>query len=264
MTLLYFNDTNLDCPDREEKFVLANTAMMEMIKLHNAMNTEMQQKDPDLPPSIEVRKMKAELLGTLALAYRTAYKNAYTKGAFKPYTHMTRHVEEQQLRVQYDLMRYSCQGQEHYGKVMKQLTKTMTNFKLGSTTIKDAIDKTDGKARPMDKSYVQQIAEHAVYRKHLNSVVAVRGSEYSVQKRNIREWIDERKRLKRQQAMLSAPTTKRGKLKRKQLIKSEQMKKERKTITQTDRWAPHHTPASTRPPARTVAGLGVRAVAALP
>ena len=63
----------------------------------------------------------------LAKAYRKAYKNAYGKGAFAPYTHMTRHLQRCQERVQYDLAKYSCQGQEHYGKILKQIVRTQTN-----------------------------------------------------------------------------------------------------------------------------------------
>ena len=126
-----------------------------MIGLWNCLNTEMSQKDPDLPPRTQVRDLKEQEIDLLAKAYRTAYKNAYGKAAFSPYTHMTQHLKANQLRVRYDLSKYSCQGQEHYGKIMKTLVKTQTNFRLGGKKQK----KDSNGNEEYEKCYVQQSVE---------------------------------------------------------------------------------------------------------
>ena len=85
---------------------------------------------------------------------------------------MTMHLEECQRRVQYDLRRYNCQSQEHYGKIAKTTVKTQTNYRLG---------RKDHKGK-YSKSYVQQMVEVMLHRKQLNMAVPVRPSEYSRRK----------------------------------------------------------------------------------
>jgi hypothetical protein len=233
------NHQHLDDKGREEHYTLANTAMKQMINLHTAMNTEMEQTDPDLPPSIQKRKYKAKRLGILSKAYRTAYKNAYDVDAFAPYTHMTCHLEEQQLRVQYDLAKYSCQAQEHYGKVMKQLVKNHSNFRLGQKSKRQGMENAE-----FEKSYIQQGAEHMAYRKQLNTDVPVRGSEYSVQKKHIQEWVWDRKQEQRQRVAEAVPTTKQAVRRRKQVVAARTRKQARISTKQNSQWKPHHTPHS--------------------
>ena len=102
-----------------------------------------------LPGTKEEVLAKAEELRLSAKKYRAAYRMAWGNEAFKPYTHITRHLHEFQRRLQYDLKDYSTEAQEHQGKVMKGHTKKNSNGRLSKA------DKNGRKAA----SYVQQASE---------------------------------------------------------------------------------------------------------
>ena len=102
-----------------------------------------------LPATNDEVLAKAEELRLSAKKYRAAYRMAWGNEAFKPYTHITRHLHEFQRRLQYDLKDYSTEAQEHQGKVMKGHTKKNSNGRLSKA------DKNGKKAA----SYVQQASE---------------------------------------------------------------------------------------------------------
>ena len=229
-TVLFFGDKHLDDEDRKQHYAYANAAMQALITLWNCLNEEMPERAPGLPPKDAVRNIKAKRVGISARAYRLAFKNAYGVSAFKPYTHITRHLEAHQLRVQYDLSRYSGQAQEHYGKIQKSIVKTQTNFAMGSK-------KKNGE---FNKSYVQQGAEVMLHRKSLNQEVPVRGTDYSVGKKQIEQWTQTRKQQRRQRTVLDQKCSKRdAKLERKASTF-----KQRKLVTKHDEWVPHHAAMS--------------------
>jgi hypothetical protein len=196
----------------------------------------------------------------LGKAYRAAYRNAYGEAAFKPYTHMTRHLEQCQMRVQYDLMRYSCQGQEHYGKLMKQIVRGQTNNRLGNKSMKKgSSEETYG------VSYVEQAAQVIAYRKSLNQAVPVKRSEYSVQKKHIQQWAAEQKKSKSKKSKKSKSKKSRSKKSRskgnsnsstcaigkplsaaktKQVAAAAKSRETRRTMKQQGTWAAHHMPLS--------------------
>ena len=232
-TVLFFENKHLDDTDRQEHHITSSTCMEKLIDLWNALNTPMPLRSGDLPPKQEVKELKAEELDTLALAYRIAYKNAYGKDAFKPYSHMTRHLKDCQLRVQYDLSRYSCQGQEHYGKIMKTLIKGHTNHRLGKNAKGD-----------FAKSYIQQAAEHMLLRKQLNEDVAVKNSAYASKKRQIAAWINVKKEHVKNGTTLPEPSTKLETLRRKQLDAAEETQSTRLHTAKKAQWPKHHVPMS--------------------
>jgi hypothetical protein len=80
--------------------------------------------------------------------YRAAYRAAFGKTAFKPYTHIGKHLSEHQTRLQYDVKDYSAEAQEHQGKIMKGFTKKQ-NGRLSKA------DKNGVKGA----SYIQQSSE---------------------------------------------------------------------------------------------------------
>ena len=161
----------------------ATATMDRLIDLWNLLDDPMPRR-PDQPPTAAVRNARADRIDHAAKQYRTAYREAYGNGCFKPYTHMVRHLGDCQRRVQYDLHRYSCQSQEHYGKIAKTLVKTQTNFRLGKKNMK-------GK---FTTSYIEQVMRIMVYRKKLNMKVPVRKSEYSRRKNRQRQQQREQRR----------------------------------------------------------------------
>ena len=80
--------------------------------------------------------------------YRAAYRAAFGETAFKPYTHIGKHLSEHQTRLQYDVKDYSAEAQEHQGKIMKGFTKKQ-NGRLSKA------DKNGVKGA----SYIQQSSE---------------------------------------------------------------------------------------------------------
>ena len=122
-------------------------------------------------PSRKQRKKKAKLLGLKAARFRELYQEAYGPKAFKPYTHMTMHIEEMQLNCQYDLIDYCGQSQEHYGKIMKNLIKHQCNHHLGK--------KEDGSNK---SSSVMQVAKNMAYRQELMEIVPVPLPDYTLAK----------------------------------------------------------------------------------
>ena len=159
---------------------------------------------------------------------------------------MTQHLEQCQLRVQYDLARYSCEGQEHYGKILKQIVKMQTNFRMGSKSKKKIrTGKDKGKLEEsFDKSYIEQAAAIMAYRKHLNGQVAVKPSEYSIQKRDIQEWTRECKEHQKKKTKPPVPKTKAKRKRRRQVKKAVKKKLDRRTTTQNSQWMKTHTPQS--------------------
>jgi hypothetical protein len=63
--------------------------------------------------------VKAKQLRIATKMYRAAYRAAFGESAFKPYTHIGKHLSEHQTRLQYDVKDYSAEAQEHQGKITK-------------------------------------------------------------------------------------------------------------------------------------------------
>ena len=126
-------------------------------------------RGPDLPPSLTVRTKKAKLLGLKAALFRLAYLEAYGEAAFKPYTHMTMHLEEMQMHCQYDLVDYCGQSQEHYGKIIKGIIRRQSNHHLGK--------KEDGSNH---SSSTMQVAKNMAYRQELMDMVPVPLPDYTL------------------------------------------------------------------------------------
>ena len=124
---------------------------------------------PGKPPTTAERDNKAQTIGLLAKIWRKAYRKAFLKTNFKPYTHMSHHLEACQQRVQYNLTKYGGQAQEHYGKVAKHIVRRMTNLQLG-------VRKRSG---AFVKSYVQQTVEQLCWRKYLNQQIPVQPTDYT-------------------------------------------------------------------------------------
>ena len=145
--------------------------MNALIDLWNVLDDSMPRR-PDQPPTAAVRNARADRIDRAAWEYRRDYRRAYGNAGFKPYTHMTRHLGDCQRRVQYDLHRYSCEAQEHYGKVVKTVVTQQTNYRLGKKNL----------AGKYTTSYIQQAMQVLLHRKKLNMEVQVRKSEYSRKK----------------------------------------------------------------------------------
>jgi hypothetical protein len=84
-----------------------------------------------------VIEAKATELDEKARAYRLAFKGAFGNAACMPYTHMSSHLGDKQRAGQSDLMDYSGEAVEHYGKEMKMGVRYKTNRKLGKATTDD-------------------------------------------------------------------------------------------------------------------------------
>jgi hypothetical protein len=76
-----------------------------------------------LPGTAAEIERKAKELRIATKMYRAAYREAFGKTAFKPYTQIGKHLSEHQTRMQYDVKDYSAEAQEHQGKIMKGFTK---------------------------------------------------------------------------------------------------------------------------------------------
>jgi hypothetical protein len=76
-----------------------------------------------LPGTAAEIERKANELRIATKMYRAAYRAAFGKTAFKPSTHIGKHLSEHQTRLQYDIKDYSAEAQEHQGKIMKGFTK---------------------------------------------------------------------------------------------------------------------------------------------
>jgi hypothetical protein len=85
---------------------------------------------------------------------------------------MSVHLEEMQRNLEWDLVDYSGQAQEHYGKMCKSIIAGQTNHQLSKV-------KKDGSK---SASVVMQMAKNMMYRKHLMSIVPIPATEYSHKK----------------------------------------------------------------------------------
>ena len=101
-----------------------------------------------LPGTEAEIELKANELRIATKMYRAAYRAAFGETAFKPYTHIGKHLSEHQTRLQYDVKDYSAEAQEHQGKIMKGFTKKQ-NGRLSKA------DKNGVKGA----SYIQQSSE---------------------------------------------------------------------------------------------------------
>lgn len=172
--VLFCDDYDEDTEAHEVKqahFKAASFCNDALLELWNCLSQRMQ-REVGMPPTMETRRRKARLLGAKAEVYRLRYAAAYGKSAFKPYTHMTAHLEEAQLAVEDDLMAYSGQAQEHFGKQFKFLVKTQTNHNIGGKN-------KDGS---LTSSYIFQAAKTMMFRKRLRDTVPVPATDYMAKK----------------------------------------------------------------------------------
>ena len=95
--------------------------------------TRMPRKDGSRSGPLEqaVIDLKAQKIELRAFRYRRAFEAAYGSSAFKPYTHMTKHLAEQQRRCSTDLVDYNGESTEHVGKEMKTAVAQFTNKSPG-------------------------------------------------------------------------------------------------------------------------------------
>ena len=109
------------------------------LSLWHALTTRMARPDGTRtgPLPASVIEAKATELDEKAKAYRLAFKGAFGKAACRPYTHMSSHLGDKQRAVQSDLMDYSGEAVEHYGKEMKMVVRYKTNRKLGKAATDD-------------------------------------------------------------------------------------------------------------------------------
>ena len=187
------------------QFKLAATSMDALRELWNEMAAPMLESAPGKPPTTAERDNKAQTIGLLAKVWRKAYRKAFLKTNFKPYTHMSHHLEACQQRVQYNLTKYGGQAQEHYGKVAKHIVRRMTNLQLG-------VRKRSG---AFVKSYVQQTVEQLCWRKYLNQQIPVQPTDYARAK--------QRRKLDESEDFTTGPVDAIGKV---------------------EAWGGHHTPMS--------------------
>ena len=109
------------------------------LSLWHALTTRMARPDGTRtgPLPASVIEAKATELDEKAKAYRLAFKGAFGNAACRPYTHMSSHLGDKQRAVQSDLMDYSGEAVEHYGKEMKMVVRYKTNRKLGKAATDD-------------------------------------------------------------------------------------------------------------------------------
>ena len=201
--VLYFDDEHRGDEEhpRAIHYRKASAAMDRLIELWNLLDDPMPRRD-GCPPSAAVRDARADRIDRAAWEYRRDYRRAYGNGCFKPYTHMTRHLGDCQRRVQYDLHRYSCESQEHYGKVMKTTVTKQTNYRLGKKNL-------HGKYTP---SYIQQAMQVVLHRKQLMAQIPVRASDYS--RRKAKDRREQREARRQARAAGNAAPAKKPKVER--------------------------------------------------
>jgi hypothetical protein len=125
-----------------EQLRLADECMDRFRELWAELATRMPRPDGTRNGKVPMETIvkKAKLIEMRAFRYRRAFESAYGSGAFKPYTHMTKHLAEQQLRCNGDLIDYNGEATEHSGKEFKQALTQFTNGHKGAAA-------TDGKAK---------------------------------------------------------------------------------------------------------------------
>lgn len=103
---------------------------------------------------------------------------------------MALHFANCQRRLQHDLIRYSCQSQEHYGKIAKSIVRNRTNGKLGTTErrwkrkrggAKGELELTMGDK--ITEGYVMQAVKQMAHRHEIDQKVVVKPSAYGLNKR---------------------------------------------------------------------------------
>ena len=125
-----------------------------LVNMWNCVATQMHDRTDEplslnrLPGTAAEIELKAKELRIATKMYRAAYRAAFGETAFKPYTHIGKHLSEHQTRLQYDVKDYSAEAQEHQGKIMKGFTKKQ-NGRLSKA------DKNGVKGA----SYIQQSSE---------------------------------------------------------------------------------------------------------
>jgi hypothetical protein len=133
--------------------------------------------------------------------WRDKYILAFTEDAAKPYTHMALHFAPCQRRVQHDLVRYSCQSQEHWGKIAKFIVRHRTNHQLGGNARRWHTVMVNGKRERKllectrvvggevvdQKGYVEQTVQQMAWRLYLRRHVPVKETGYSRKLKNQKE-----------------------------------------------------------------------------
>jgi hypothetical protein len=109
------------------KHKLASESMDALVAVWNEFLEPMDTDDRGLA-SQEVAEEKADIIEDLIHDWRDSYMAAYTNTACKPHTHMSLHFAPCQRRLQHGLTRYSCQAQEHYGKIAKFIIRCLFSF----------------------------------------------------------------------------------------------------------------------------------------
>jgi hypothetical protein len=170
--VLFWNNENLNSEVRQKHFQKCQAVNDALIKLWNTLSLKMERAGPGLPPSLATRTKKAKLLGVQSKMYRLRYKKAFGVNAAKPYTHMSMHLEEMQMNLEWDIVDYSGQAQEHFGKICRTIIANNTNHHL-------AKEKKDG---TMSDSVVLQMAKNLMYRRVLNELVPIPPTNYSKNK----------------------------------------------------------------------------------
>jgi hypothetical protein len=181
----YWDGANINSSATHTRVKNASKAMDGLVAIWNEMKTEMEVNKRGMP-SLEERLDKADMIEELTYAWRELYTKAFTGNAAKPYTHIALHFAEAQRRVQFDLVRYSCQSQEHYGKIAKHICRLRTNRQLGvvQRRWKKGRNHTTGDALVLEgegigKGYIEQCVEIMAWKQHLNRYFPVRGTDYS-------------------------------------------------------------------------------------
>ena len=92
-----------------------------LVNMWNCVATQMHHRTDEplslnrLPGTEAEIELKANELRIATKMYRAAYRAAFGETAFKPYTHIGKHLSEHQTRLQYDVKDYSAEAQEHQG-----------------------------------------------------------------------------------------------------------------------------------------------------
>ena len=94
---------------------------------------------------------------------------------------MALHFAPCQRRIQHDLIRYSCQSQEHYGKIAKYIVRNRTDFLLGKKVKRwrrveghKELQLVEGDS--ISKGYVEQCIQQVAYKRYLKREVPVKST----------------------------------------------------------------------------------------
>jgi hypothetical protein len=180
----HWDGRNMQSEATKQKVRNASAAMSALIALWNEMKEVMEVNERGLP-STQERLDKADMIEELTYAWREAYCTAFTEDAAKPYTHMALHFAQMQRRVQFDIVRYSCQSQEHYGKIVQYLVNNRTSKQLGiqNRRYKRRKGGKKGELELVDggqcKGYVQEAMEIHAWRQYLKRQLPVKGTDYN-------------------------------------------------------------------------------------